>query len=127
MLVKLCVGATTDIRCPLRSEHAFALDCFFLALTWLVWVSGFVVAETMIAAERLRTSSIDSQLIRLILRLLTIIVAIAILVTVADRIGLSAYSVLAGLGVGGFAVALAAQQTLAILLGGCPRIRLSNE
>ena len=90
---------------------------FFLALTWLVWVAGGVVAESMIAVERLRTSSIDSQLIRLMLRLLTIIVAIAILVTGADRIGLPAYSVLAGLGVGGLAVALAAQQTLANLLG----------
>lgn len=90
---------------------------FFLALTWLVWVAGGVVAESMIAIERLRTSSIDSQLIRLMLRLMTIIVAIVILVTGADRIGLPAYSVLAGLGVGGLAVALAAQQTLANLLG----------
>ena len=90
---------------------------FFLALTWLIWVAGGVVAESVIAVERLRTSSIDSQLIRLMLRLLTIIVAIAILVTGADRIGLPAYSVLAGLGVGGLAVALAAQQTLANLLG----------
>ena len=90
---------------------------FFLALTWLVWVAGGVVAESVITVEKLRTSSIDSQLIRLILRLLTIIVAIAILVTGADRIGLPAYSVLAGLGVGGLAVALAAQQTLANLLG----------
>jgi MscS family membrane protein len=90
---------------------------FFLALTWLVWVAGGVVAESVIAVERLRTSSIDSQLIRLMLRLLTIMVAIAILVTGADRIGLPAYSVLAGLGVGGLAVALAAQQTLANLLG----------
>ena len=90
---------------------------FFLALTWLVWVAGGVVAESVITVEKLRTSSIDSQLIRLMLRLVTIIVAIAILVTGADRIGLPAYSVLAGLGVGGLAVALAAQQTLANLLG----------
>ena len=90
---------------------------FFLALTWLVWVAGGVVAESVISVEKLRTSSIDSQLVRLMLRLLTIIVAIAILVTGADRIGLPAYSVIAGLGVGGLAVALAAQQTLANLLG----------
>ncbi|MDD5632247.1 MAG: mechanosensitive ion channel [Methylococcales bacterium] len=90
---------------------------FFLALTWLVWVAGGVIAESVISVEKLRTSSIDSQLIRLMLRLLTIIVAISILVTGADRIGLPAYSVLAGLGVGGLAVALAAQQTLANLLG----------
>ena len=51
------------------------------------------------------------------MRLVTIVAAIAILVAGADRIGLPAYSVLAGLGVGGLAVALAAQQTLANLLG----------
>ncbi|MGZ8245821.1 mechanosensitive ion channel family protein [Methylomagnum sp.] len=90
---------------------------FFLSLTWAVWVAGGAVAESMIAHERLRASSIDSQLIRLMLRLLTIILAVAILVAGADRIGLPAYSVLAGLGVGGLAVALAAQQTLANLLG----------
>lgn len=90
---------------------------FFFALTWAVWVTGGALAESLIGVERLRASSIDSQLVRLMLRLFTIVVAIAILVTGADRIGLPAYSVLAGLGVGGLAVALAAQQTLANLLG----------
>lgn len=90
---------------------------FFISLTWLIWVSGGAVAETIIGTERMRASSIDSQLIRLMLRLLTIVAAIAILVVGADRIGLPAYSVIAGLGVGGLAVALAAQQTLANLLG----------
>ncbi|WNV03924.1 mechanosensitive ion channel family protein [Candidatus Methylospira mobilis] len=90
---------------------------FFLALTWAVWVAGGAVAESIIAHERLRTGSIDSQLIRIALRLVTIVLAIAILVTGADRLGLPAYSVLAGLGIGGLAVALAAQETLANLLG----------
>jgi len=90
---------------------------FFLSLTWMVWVAGGAVAESVIAHERLRESSIDSQLIRLALRLLTIVLAIGILVTGADRVGLPAYSVLAGLGIGGLAVALAAQETLANLLG----------
>lgn len=90
---------------------------FYLALTWLVWVAGGVVAESLIAGENLLASSIDSQLIRLVTRLVTIIAAIFILVAGADRIGLPAYSVMAGLGVGGLAVALAAQQTLANLLG----------
>jgi MscS family membrane protein len=90
---------------------------FFLSLTWGVWVAGGAIAESVIAVEKLRESSIDSQLIRLVLRLTTIILAIAILVAGADRVGLPAYSVLAGLGVGGLAVALAAQQTLANLLG----------
>lgn len=90
---------------------------FYLALTWLVWVIGTAVAESVIRVERLRAGSIDSQLIRLMLRLLTIVAAIAILVVGGDRVGLPAYSVVAGLGVGGLAVALAGQQTLANLLG----------
>jgi MscS family membrane protein len=82
-----------------------------------VWAAGGAVAESVIGAERLRQSSIDSQLIRLVVRLVTIIMAIAILIVGGDRVGLPAYSVVAGLGVGGLAVALAAQQTLANLLG----------
>lgn len=90
---------------------------FYLALTWTVWVAGGAIAGSLISGEKLLVSSIDSQLIRLVMRLVTVIAAIAILVAGADRIGLPAYSVLAGLGVGGLAVALAAQQTLANLLG----------
>ncbi|MDO9213212.1 MAG: mechanosensitive ion channel family protein [Methylococcales bacterium] len=90
---------------------------FYLVLTWTAWVTGGAIATSVIAQERLLTSSIDSQLIRLVLRLITFIVAIAILIAGADRIGLPAYSVLAGLGVGGLAVALAAQQTIANLIG----------
>ncbi|MGR8998811.1 MAG: mechanosensitive ion channel family protein [Gammaproteobacteria bacterium] len=90
---------------------------FSLTLTWTVWVAGGAVAGSLIGKEKLGVVSIDSQLIRLVMRLVTVVVAIAILVVGADRLGLPAYSVLAGLGVGGLAVALAAQQTLANLLG----------
>ncbi len=90
---------------------------FYLSLTWLVWVAGGAAAESVIAVERLRAASIDSQLIRLVLRLVTIIASVGILVKGADQVGLPAYSVMAGLGVGGLAVALAGQQTLANLIG----------
>lgn len=90
---------------------------FYLALAWTVWVAGGAISATVIRMEGLRGGSIDSQLIRLVLRLVALVAAIAILVAGADRLGLPAYSVIAGLGVGGLAVALAAQQTLANLLG----------
>lgn len=90
---------------------------FYLALTWFIWVTGGSIASTVIAQEHLLASSIDSQLIRLVVRLITFIASVAILIVGADQIGLPAYSVLAGLGVGGLAVALAAQQTIANLIG----------
>jgi MscS family membrane protein len=61
--------------------------------------------------------SIDSQLIRLGLRLVATILSITILVVGAQQLGIPAYSVIAGLGVGGIAVALAAKDSLANLLG----------
>ncbi|WP_376989546.1 mechanosensitive ion channel family protein [Azospirillum rugosum] len=90
---------------------------YYGALTWATWVAGGALAESLIFVDRLRAGSIDSQLIRMVLRLLTLVVAIAILVAGADQIGLPAYSVVAGLGISGFAVALGAQQTLANLIG----------
>ena len=90
---------------------------FYFSLTWLVWVLGEAIALTLIAREHLRFGSIDSQLILMVVRLISFITAVAILVFGADHLGLPAYSMLAGFGVGGLAVALAAQQTFANLLG----------
>lgn len=90
---------------------------FFLALAWTIWVAGGALAETLINIDKLRSTSIDSQLIRLITRLITLILAISVLLAGADQIGLPAYSVVAGVGIGGLAIALGAQQSLANLLG----------
>lgn len=54
---------------------------------------------------------------RLGLRLVATIVSVAVLVVGAQHLGIPAYSVIAGLGVGGIAVALAAKDSLANLLG----------
>ena len=89
----------------------------YAALTWLVWVIGEAIAQSIISSEKLKQSSIHSQLIRLILRLANLAAVIFIIVLGADRIGLPSYSVVASLGVGGLAVALAAQQTMANLIG----------
>ena len=51
------------------------------------------------------------------IRLMTIIFAAAILVSGANRLGIPVYSIMAGLGIGGLAAALAGQQTLANLFG----------
>jgi MscS family membrane protein len=60
---------------------------------------------------------LDSQLIRFGARFVGIVVAIGLLMRAGDELGFPAYSVLAGLGVGGLAVALAARDSLANLLG----------
>jgi MscS family membrane protein len=76
-----------------------------------------VAASFVIVSERVRTQSLDSQLIRLMSRFVGIVLAIALLMEGANELGFPAFSVLAGLGVGGLAVALAARDSLANLFG----------
>jgi MscS family membrane protein len=90
---------------------------FTLALTWAVWLGSHVLAESVVSSQQMLAGSIDSQLIRLGLRLVATILSITIMVVGAQHLGIPAYSVIAGLGVGGIAVALAAKDSLANLLG----------
>jgi MscS family membrane protein len=70
-----------------------------------------------VASEHLRRRSLDSQLIRLGMRFAGIAIAVGLLIQGSYELGFPTYSVLAGLGVGGLAVALAARDSLANLLG----------
>jgi MscS family membrane protein len=90
---------------------------FTFTLTWAVWLGSHVLAESVVSSQQMLAGSIDSQLIRLGLRLVATILSITILMVGAQQLGIPAYSVIAGLGVGGIAVALAAKDSLANLLG----------
>ncbi len=89
---------------------------FFVALSWLFWNLGDVLAEAIIASEHMIKGSINSQLTRFLMRLITFCMVVATLVIGGQSLGLPAYSIIASIGVGGLAVALAAQHTLANLL-----------
>jgi MscS family membrane protein len=88
-----------------------------LAAAWLCMVGAVLISDVIVASERLNTGSLDGQLFRLGARLVGMVGAVAILIKGADALGLPAYSVVAGLGVGGLAVALAARDSVANLLG----------
>ena len=90
---------------------------FYLSITWFVWDLGSAIAETIIESEKLSKKSISSQLIRFVTRLLNLALVITLLVIGGQRIGLPTYSIVASIGISGLAIALAAQQTLANLLG----------
>ena len=94
-----------------------ATAALYVGATWLAISVSVLVGELLVASERLTPRSLDSQLIRLGTRLIGLIAATAILIRCGDELGFPAYSVLAGLGVGGLAVALAAQSTIANLIG----------
>jgi MscS family membrane protein len=102
---------------PLVLTAFIETGALFLSAAWLSIIGASMLGETIAASEHLNRRSLDSQLIRLGMRFVGIVVAIGFLIQGANELGFPAYSVLAGLGVGGLAVALAARDSLANLLG----------
>jgi MscS family membrane protein len=90
---------------------------FYFSAAWLSIIGLIILGDMVVASEHLKRSSLDSQLVRLGARLVGVMLAIVFLIRGADELGFPAYSVLAGLGVGGLAVALAAHDSIANLLG----------
>lgn len=85
---------------------------------WAAWLLIYLVVETVIALPSVPEQSYDAHLLRLVARVLGALAAAAIVVWGANEIGIPAAGLLAGLGVGGFALALAAQSTVENLFGG---------
>jgi MscS family membrane protein len=94
----------------LRGGYYFAL---FWGLSRLIDAGGKLVADSAWASERVSAKSLVPIGVRLA-KIFLLVVAVVYLVT---AMGYPAASIVAGLGVGGLAVALAAQKTLENLLG----------
>ena len=95
-----------------------ATAAMFLVGAALSWRLASLAAEAVIASPGIAPESIDAHLIRICTRLLGIVAAAALLAVGADRLGMPVFGIVAGLGVGGLAIALAAQATLENLIGG---------
>jgi len=90
----------------------------FIASAWLAWRVSAAVAEAIIMSPNIASNSIDAHLIRVSSRLLGIIGSATFLAVGANQLGIPVYGIIAGLGVGGLAIALAAQPTIENLIGG---------
>ncbi len=76
------------------------------------------LGELVLSSPRVDPAGIDASLLRITVRILGIAAGIGIVMYGAREIGISLYGVLAGLGVGGLALGLAARPTLENLIGG---------
>ena len=90
---------------------------FYLLLAWMVWVSTDLISNYITESKSLFSGGIDSQFIRISTKLVSIIFIVIILIFGAQQLGFPAYSIIAGLGIGGLAIALAAQENIANILG----------
>lgn len=89
-----------------------------IAYAWLFWIAVRMMIEWVILSPRIPDESLDANLLRLVSGVIGIIGAAIILAFGGQAIGLPIVSVLAGLGIGGLAVALALRPTLENLVGG---------
>ncbi|MFV1972290.1 MAG: mechanosensitive ion channel family protein [Thiohalobacterales bacterium] len=89
----------------------------YLVATWVAWLGSLLLAELIILSPRIENDSLNAQLLRLTVRIMGIVLGVIIIFYGANQIGLPIVGVLAGVGVGGLAIALAAQDSLKNLLG----------
>jgi MscS family membrane protein len=89
----------------------------YLCATWAAWVGSLLAAELILLSPRIAEDSLDAQLLRLSARIVGIVLGITMIFYGANQIGIPLVGVLAGVGVGGLAIALAAQDSLKNLLG----------
>ncbi|MEM1169466.1 MAG: mechanosensitive ion channel domain-containing protein [Cyanobacteria bacterium P01_H01_bin.35] len=91
---------------------------FWIVLGVGIFLLGNVLAETIIASPKIHPQSLDASLIRTVFRLLGLIAGIITLILGIDRVGISIVPIIASVGIGGLAFALAARPTLENLIAG---------
>jgi MscS family membrane protein len=90
----------------------------YLSLAWLVWLVIVAFFEWIISSPKITERSIDANLFRLTAKVAGIVAVVLVLASGGQQLGLPILSLMAGLGVGGIAVALAIRPTLENLIGG---------
>jgi MscS family membrane protein len=85
---------------------------------WAIVSAGGIVADALILAPALQRKDVNASLIKITTRIISLVIAVWVVLEGADRFGFSFVPMLAGLGVGGLAIALAVRPTLENLIGG---------
>ena len=83
-----------------------------------IFLLGNGLAETIISSPKINPRGLNAGTIRIVFRLLSLTISIIILILGFERVGLSLTPILAGLGIGGAALALAGQKTIENIIGG---------
>jgi len=88
------------------------------AAIWLLFLITQRVADAVIRIRDMGVQQLDAQLVRLVSKLIGVLLGLLAIVNLADQLGIPIAPMLAGLGVGGLAVALAVRPTLENVVAG---------
>ncbi|MCU0945536.1 MAG: mechanosensitive ion channel family protein [Rubritepida sp.] len=100
------------------AQSILATAALYIAAAWGAWHACWLLAEVVIASPSFPEDAFDANLMRVLARVLSIGAVAGILLYGANDIGVPALGLLAGVSIGGIALALAAQSTVENLLGG---------
>lgn len=89
----------------------------YVALAWLIWQAALFIAEFIISSPRIPDQSLDAHLLRLVARVMGLVGLVGVLFYGGNQLGLPLYGLIAGVSVGGLAIALATQATLENFIG----------
>ena len=90
----------------------------YISAVVVLWLLLAMVSEWIIQSPQIRDDSLDANLLRLGARIVSFFGALLLLAIAGQDLGLPVFSILAGLGIGGLAVALAIRPTLENLISG---------
>ncbi len=89
-----------------------------LALAWAILLAGNLSGEIIVASPNIKAGTLDEAMAKLGSRILAFVIAAVVTLYGAQSLGLPIVPLLAGLGVGGLALALAAQPTIENFIAG---------
>ena len=95
-----------------------AIILIHAAVVWLLWLVMLAIFERVVQVRNIPEDSFNAHLWRLVARTIGTLASVVIIGKASQELGLPLYSVVAGLGIGGLAVALAIRPTLENLIGG---------
>ncbi|MDX1411125.1 MAG: mechanosensitive ion channel family protein [Nitrospirales bacterium] len=113
--LQLEIGFIGDIS---EGMSRILLAVTYLGGGWTVVLIGNLIAEGVIAGPRVTSKGMDAAMIRVVARIISFGIAAWVIIIGAQTIGIPLVPVLAGLGVGGLALALSAQPTVENFIGG---------
>lgn len=107
----------------LSGTAATAMAVFFLTLYYgaiviCIFIVGEWIANRLSAIQEAKDRTFDTSIIRLATRVVSVMAGLAVIIYGLSQAGIPVYGIIAGFGVGGLAVALAAKPTLENILAG---------
>lgn len=122
MLIPMCVRYLAHEYLTLRGAPLYILSFVTHLITLLasmvvVFAGSNRIAAVIIASPQINPQGLDAQFIRIVSKLSSIVVVVIVFLQGGQYLGIPLTTLLASAGIGGLAVALAAQDTLKTLFG----------